>query len=105
MKGSGGMFLLALSYGVAVSLFGFGLFGWDKSCASRGLRRVPEARLLTVAALGGAPAMLLGRSFFRHKTRKQPFRTYLNTIICIQVLVAIGLLVMLAGRFDALPLV
>lgn len=98
------MFLWALGYGVTVNLVGFGLFGWDKSCASRGSRRVPERRLLTVAALGGAPAMFLGRSIFRHKTRKQPFRTYLNAILCIQALVAIGLLVMLAGGFDVLLL-
>jgi len=94
------MFLLALGYGVAINMVGFGLFGWDKSCASRGGQRVPERRLLMLAALGGAPAMLLGRSMLRHKTRKQPFRTYLNTIICIQALVAVG---MLAGRFSILP--
>jgi len=97
------MFLLALGYGVTINLAGFILFGWDKSCASRGSRRVPERRLLMLAAFGGAPAMLLGRSMLRHKTRKQPFRTYLNTIICIQALVAIGLLVVLTGRFSTLP--
>jgi len=98
------MVLWVLGYGITINLLGFGLFGWDKSCASRGSRRVPEKRLLTVAALGGAPAMLLGRSMFRHKTRKQPFRTYLNVILCIQVLVAIGLLVVLTGGFDVLSL-
>jgi len=97
------MFFLAVGYGVTVNLVGFALFGWDKSCASRGSWRVPERRLLMLAALGGAPAMLLGRSLLRHKTRKQPFRTYLNTIICIQALVAIGLLVVLTGRFSTLP--
>lgn len=97
------MFVLALGYGVTVNLVGLVLFAWDKSCASRGSRRVPERRLLMVAALGGAPAMLLGRSMLRHKTRKQPFRTYLNAIICIQALVAVGLLVVLAGGFSILP--
>lgn len=91
------MLLLALVYGVAVNLAGFVLFGWDKSCALRGRRRVPERRLLLLAVFGGAPAMLLGRSILRHKTRKQPFRTYLDTITCIQSLVAVGVLVMLTG--------
>jgi len=91
------MLLLALVYGVAVNLAGFVLFGWDKSCALRGRRRVPERRLLLLAVFGGAPAMLLGRSILRHKTQKQPFRTHLNTITCIQSLVAIGVLVMLTG--------
>jgi len=103
MKGSDGMFFLAVGYGVTVNLVSFVLFGWDKSCASRGNRRVPERRLLMLAALGGAPALLLGRSILRHKTRKQPFRTYFNTIICIQAVVVAGLLFMLAGRFSILP--
>jgi uncharacterized membrane protein YsdA (DUF1294 family) len=97
------MLVFALAYGMMINLIGFVLFGWDKSCASRGSRRVPERRLLMLAALGGAPAMLLGRSMLRHKTRKQPFRTYLNAIICIQALVAVGLLVVLAGGFSILP--
>lgn len=92
------MFVLAAGYWAAVNLTGFLLFGWDKRCALRGSRRVPERRLLLLAALGGAPAMLLGRSMLRHKTRKQPFRTHLNTIMCIQLLVATGaVLVVLAG--------
>ena len=88
---------MAAGYWVAVNLTGLVLFGWDKSCALRGRRRVPERRLLMLAALGGAPAMLLGRSILRHKTQKQPFRSYLNMIMCAQTLVAIAVLVMLAG--------
>lgn len=98
------MLLFALGYGVTVNLVGFCLFGWDKSCASRGNRRVPERRLLTVAALGGSPAMLLGRTIFRHKTRKQPFRTYFHVIIGIQVVIAIVLLLILTGRMGTLSL-
>lgn len=88
---------MAAGYWAAVNLTGFALFGWDKSCALRGRRRVPERQLLMVAALGGAPAMLLGRSILRHKSRKQPFGSYLNMIMCAQALVAIAVLVMLAG--------
>jgi len=94
---------LAVGYWLAVNLTGLLLFGWDKSCASRGCRRVPERRLLMLAALGGAPAMLLGRSMLRHKTRKQPFRTYLNIIMWLQLLVAIAVLVVLAGWPSILP--
>ena len=97
------MFVLAVGYWLAVNLTGFVLFGWDKRCALRSNRRVPERRLLMLAALGGAPAMLLGRSMLRHKTRKQPFRTYLDTIMCIQLLVAIAVLVVLAGWPSILP--
>jgi len=57
-----------------VSVVAFAVFGWDKRQASRGGRRVPEATLLTLAALGGLPGALLGMRVFRHKTRKGSFR-------------------------------
>ncbi|PWW04131.1 uncharacterized membrane protein YsdA (DUF1294 family) [Hoeflea marina] len=89
-----------VAYGLAVNLTGLGLFGWDKRCARRGERRVPERRLLTVAALGGSPAMLLGRSLFRHKTRKQPFSTRLHVIVGLQLVAALGA-ILLAVRSGA----
>lgn len=47
-------------------------FAWDKAAARRGARRTPEARLLLLALLGGAGA-LLGMILCRHKTRKARF--------------------------------
>lgn len=52
--------------------FVFLLYGWDKYCARRGARRVPERVLLRGAVLGAAGAAL-GMLLFHHKTRKKKF--------------------------------
>lgn len=54
----------------AASLF---LCGFDKSIAGGKKTRVPEIVLLSFAAVGGTPGLLVGLVFFRHKTRKSPF--------------------------------
>ncbi|MEP1329150.1 DUF1294 domain-containing protein [Pseudophaeobacter sp.] len=76
-------------YLIAVNLLGFVSFGLDKLAAIRGDWRVPEARLLLLAALGGTPAIYLARRLFRHKTRKQPFCSRLHKIAVAQILLPI----------------
>jgi uncharacterized membrane protein YsdA (DUF1294 family) len=61
-------------------------FWQDKARAVEGARRIPEADLLGLAMLGGSPAAFLGRHLFRHKTRKEPFSTYLKVIAILQLL-------------------
>ncbi len=61
-------------------------FGWDKVRAQRRKRRIPERRLLWLAALGGSPGALLGRWVFRHKTRKRGFSAWLFGVATLQVL-------------------
>ena len=68
-------------------------FWQDKRRAQNGERRIPESDLLGLALVGGSPGALLARRLFRHKTRKQPFTTYLLLIIAVQIGAAIGLLV------------
>lgn len=65
-------------------------FWRDKRCAVAGARRIPEARLLTLALIGGSPGALLARRLFRHKTRKQPFSALLYMIALGQCLVLAG---------------
>lgn len=81
--------LLAL---VLINLVTFALFGIDKALARGQRRRVPEARLLGLALLGGTPGAYAGRAVFRHKTRKQPFSGDLFRIAVLQVVVGGGAL-------------
>ncbi|HVJ01447.1 MAG TPA: DUF1294 domain-containing protein [Sphingomonas sp.] len=65
-------------------------FWQDKNRAIRGARRIPEADLLGLAMLGGSPGAFAARQLFRHKTRKQPFSTYLMLIVAVQIGLGIG---------------
>ncbi|SMO68194.1 DUF1294 domain-containing protein [Ruegeria faecimaris] len=60
-------------------------FGWDKLRARRRKSRVPERRLLWLAALGGSPGALVGRWIFNHKSRKGRFSLSLFAIFATQV--------------------
>ncbi|MEX0319529.1 MAG: DUF1294 domain-containing protein [Ruegeria sp.] len=67
-------------------------FGWDKLQARRRRWRIPERRLLWLAAIGGSPGALVGRWIFRHKTRKRGFVKWLFIIVAIQAVVGYFLL-------------
>ncbi|UVO53885.1 DUF1294 domain-containing protein [Sphingomonas sp. SUN039] len=64
---------LAWIVALGLNVLSFVQFGWDKRRAELGLRRTPEGSLLMTGMLGGCVGAYLGRSHFRHKTRKQPF--------------------------------
>jgi uncharacterized membrane protein YsdA (DUF1294 family) len=81
--------MLAVLAALAVLNFAaFVAFGIDKARARDGRRRIPEARLLQLALLGGSPGAYAGRRVFRHKTRKQPFVAKLHTIAVLQLVAA-----------------
>jgi uncharacterized membrane protein YsdA (DUF1294 family) len=75
-----------------VNLWTYFKFWQDKTCAINGKRRVPEFALLRLAFLGGSPGALLARHVLRHKTRKQPFSTYLIVIAALQTGALIGII-------------
>jgi len=60
-------------------------FWRDKQKAINGQRRTPEADLLGLALIGGTPGAFPARHLFRHKTRKEPFSTYLQIILMLQI--------------------
>ncbi len=59
---------------LAASAWAFVGFGFDKWRAGRGGRRVAEATLFWICALGGWPGGLLGIAVFRHKSAKASFQ-------------------------------
>lgn len=76
--------------GVVVFLNGlaFLMFHIAKERAIQGEWRVSETTLLTLAFFGGWFGAKLAQRRFRHKTRKQPFRTFLNAIPMLWLLLA-----------------
>tara|TARA_R110000751_G_scaffold146094_7_gene249949 strand:+ start:191410 stop:191757 length:348 start_codon:yes stop_codon:yes gene_type:complete len=84
--------MLASAFLVAINLAGFLVFAWDKHCARQGRWRVKERTLLLLAALGGSIGIIAGQRILRHKTRKQPFRTYLAAIVIMQIVLLAGVM-------------
>lgn len=64
----------------------------DKRRAQKNRWRIPEATLMTIAALGGSLGSLLGMQLFRHKTRHRKFTLGIPAILLAQIALALFLL-------------
>lgn len=84
--------IVILLYVLTVNLAGFSIFVMDKERARNSARRIRERDLLALAVVGGSVGAVLGQQILRHKTRKKPFRTYLQIIIVAQIGLVVGLL-------------
>lgn len=82
--------LLLLAWILGANLVAFWLFAADKQAAIAGGRRTSEDALLLVSLLGGSPAAFAAQEIFRHKTRKQPFRTRFWMVVVFQAVLAVG---------------
>ena len=58
---------------VVMSAVAFGIYGLDKSRASRGGRRIPEATLHAIELFGGWPGAWAAQRVFRHKWKKASY--------------------------------
>ncbi|MEZ0531689.1 DUF1294 domain-containing protein [Enterobacter sp. KB-221C9] len=76
------------------------IYGADKMAARKGMRRVPEATLLVFGVTGGWPGAIVGQQLFRHKTQKQPFKTY----FFISVVASIAMMAALYHFYFSSPL-
>lgn len=65
------------------------IYGADKMAARKAWRRVPESTLLVFGIVGGWPGAIVGQQLFRHKTQKQPFKTYFIISVILNV-IALG---------------
>jgi uncharacterized membrane protein YsdA (DUF1294 family) len=73
---------------IGINVIAFLAFGWDKRQAERDGSRIAERTLIGIALFGGALGALIGQQAFRHKTKKQPFRTLLWLAAVINLLAA-----------------
>jgi len=78
------LFLSVAALIVIINVTAFVLFMLDKALAQESARRIPESTLLLVALIGGSIGAIAGQQYWRHKTRKEPFRIMLFTIPVIQ---------------------
>lgn len=79
------MTTLFFLYLLIVNAIGFVLMLGDKRMAQKKLWRIPEATLMTVAAIGGSIGSLIGMYTFRHKTRHVKFTLGIPAILAVQV--------------------
>ena len=83
---------LILLYLLIINAIGFALMLVDKHKARKNLWRIPEATLMTAAALGGSIGCLIGMYTVRHKTRHLKFTLGIPLILSAQVALALFLL-------------
>ncbi len=72
-----------------MNLIAFVMYGLDKRYAERKDWRVPEANLLTVAALYGALGAFLAMQLFRHKTKHRKFTITVPLLLILQIAFAV----------------
>lgn len=86
------LLILLGAYLLVINLECFALMGIDKSRARRGRRRIAEATLFIVAALGGSLGVLCGMYAFRHKTLHTSFTVGIPLLLFFQaVLITLAL--------------
>ena len=73
-----------------INLITFAVYGYDKSCAKRRAWRVPEIRLLLLAAVGGSGGALLAMFLFRHKTKHLKFTIGVPVILGLQIFLGVN---------------
>ena len=72
---------LIICYLLIVNALGMLFMLIDKQKARRGAWRIPEATLLTLAALGGSAGCIAGMYLFRHKTKHLEFTVGLRLLL------------------------
>lgn len=69
----------------------FVAYGYDKHQARVDGDRIPERVLLGLALIGGLGAWA-ACELFRHKTRKQPFRTWMTAAFAVHIVMVLALI-------------
>ncbi|OED54801.1 hypothetical protein BEI46_14500 [Aliivibrio fischeri] len=70
---------------LGMSLLTYAMYAVDKNAAKKGNWRTPENTLHVLSLLGGWPGALFAQNQFRHKSKKQPFKTILWITIFVNI--------------------
>ena len=84
---------MLIGYLILVNAIAFILMLADKIKAKKKKWRIPEATLLTVAAIGGSLGAIGGMYAFRHKTKHLKFTMGLPVILALQIILAVFILI------------
>lgn len=76
-------------YLILINALGLLIMLADKRKAIKKKWRIPEATLMTVAAIGGSIGILAGMQLFRHKTKHPKFTIGVPLILALQLLAAV----------------
>ena len=79
---------LLAGYLILINVTAFFLMLADKQKARKNKWRIPEATLMTFAALGGSIGALCGMYLFRHKTLHKKFTAGIPLILLLQLTAA-----------------
>lgn len=77
--------MLSLMIIMLINAYTYWLYQKDKQAALNGDFRISEQHLLLMNVLGGWTAAWFARQHFRHKTQKQPFKTYFALSIVLNL--------------------
>lgn len=73
------------SYLICINIITIAVYGIDKRNAVYGKWRIRVSTLLTLAAAGGSPGVLLAMHLFHHKTRKKKFTIGVPLMLLVQI--------------------
>ncbi|GAA5001534.1 DUF1294 domain-containing protein [Acinetobacter puyangensis] len=77
--------MLSIMIIMLINAYTYWLYQKDKQAALNGDFRISEQHLLLMNVLGGWTAAWFARQHFRHKTQKQPFKTYFALSIVLNL--------------------
>ncbi len=76
---------------IIVNVLAYLIMHIDKNNSRNGRKRISEASLLTIAAIGGSVGMLVSMHILHHKTKKKKFKFGVPAILAVQVFLIIFL--------------
>lgn len=79
--------IILLGYLIIMNVYTFILMGMDKQYARKQARRVPEKRIFTLSAIGGALGAYIGMRMWRHKTKHRSFVIGLPLLLLFNLIV------------------